>query len=85
MIFKITLDNQNVVWDKESSSEQNVVKGTQMSQYWPQITYIVLVILGIGISLERHGKPKTGTYNVLVDLVGTAIGLFIVYSGGFFK
>lgn len=51
---------------------------------WPQITYIVLTTLGIGLVLAKHGQPRTEKYNVWWSLIGTAMVLPILYYGGFF-
>jgi hypothetical protein len=50
----------------------------------PQVVYLILFFLGLGICLERHGKPKTGEYNFLIDLSGGLIALGLLYWGGFF-
>ena len=53
--------------------------------HWPQITMIVVYALAFGIDLSRHGKPKEGTYNALTSLIGSVIGIVILYCGGFFN
>ena len=52
---------------------------------WPQFTYLVLVLLSLGIELERHGKPKTGRHSFPTHLVGVAIGITLLWFGGFFE
>ena len=52
---------------------------------WPQITLIILYTLSLGISIERHGKNKTGRYNFWIDLIASIIVFTILYIGGFFK
>jgi len=52
---------------------------------WPQITYIVLFCIGVGMELERHGKPKEGHYNVWSALLGGLFVLWLLYAGGFFS
>ena len=51
---------------------------------WPQITIIVMYALSFGTELSRHGKPKEGVYNAWYSLIGTVIGIAILYCGGFF-
>lgn len=51
---------------------------------WPQITYLILTFVGLGIAIERHGKPKIGTHDFVVDIVATSIVLGLLYAGGFF-
>ena len=52
---------------------------------WPQITIIVLWAIGAYEALIDHGKPKDGKHNFYVTLASTGIGIFVLYSGGFFK
>jgi len=56
-----------------------------MIQYWPQITFAALIMLNLGITLEQHGKPKTGNENFWIALTGAALTLWLLYMGGFFK
>jgi len=51
---------------------------------WPLI-YLGLLCLGLGISLEQHGKAKTGKHNVWHGLITVAIIIYILYKGGFFN
>lgn len=50
----------------------------------PQIIWIVLLALGLGISIQQHGQPKTGHHNFGVSLLGAALSAGILYWGGFF-
>jgi hypothetical protein len=56
-----------------------------MILHWPQITYLVLAVLGIGISLAKHGEPKTGEHNFLTTVLAFALICWILYEGGFFN
>ena len=51
---------------------------------WPQIIYLSLILLGLGLQIDRHGKPKDGTHNIWVDLFSTGLIMLILYWGGFF-
>jgi len=55
-----------------------------MKSILPQLIYLGLVAIGLGVQLEQHGKPKTGNHNVLLALLGAAVGLSIQYWGGFY-
>lgn len=55
-----------------------------MVLHWPQIVWLTLVLIGLGMSLEQHGKPRTGRHNVWLSLFGGGVGFWIVYGGGFF-
>ena len=39
---------------------------------WPQYIYLGLLLLGAGISMEKHGTPKTGTNNFFTEGVISA-------------
>jgi hypothetical protein len=58
--------------------------GRKKENMLPQICYLLLVALGIGIALSEHGKPKEGKHNFLTHLIGVSVGLAILYWGGFF-
>jgi len=49
----------------------------------PQIIYIVLLALGVGIAWNNHGKATTT--NFWATLVSTAITVGLLIWGGFFK
>jgi hypothetical protein len=51
----------------------------------PQFLFMCLYAFGIGASLAKHGKPKTGVESVWTTLIGTAIGFFLLWWGGFWK
>lgn len=50
-----------------------------------QITWLVLVFIGLLISANQDGKPKTGKYSFLGSLISITISLSILYWGGFFN
>lgn len=50
----------------------------------PQICYIVIITLGLGISLAKHGEPKEDNYNFFTALIGAAIQIGLLILGGFF-
>lgn len=52
---------------------------------WPQVTFIALMALSVGVTLALHGKPRTGNHNVVAALIGAGITTGIVYAGGFFS
>ena len=45
---------------------------------------IILNVLGLGISLAKHGTPREGYNSFWKDLFATAITFFILWCGGFF-
>lgn len=50
----------------------------------PQIIYIVLTGLGMGLALGSHGKPKTGKDNFFIALIASTIQIGLLIWGGFF-
>lgn len=50
---------------------------------WPQYAYAALTMLGLGVSLQRHGQRKTGEHNIVADVIATAIIVWLLYMGGF--
>jgi hypothetical protein len=50
---------------------------------WPQITMVVLMALGLGISLAKHGEPRE-PYSFGTALLGTALAAGLLWAGGFF-
>ena len=56
-----------------------------MIQYWPQITFVALIVFSLGITLEQHGKPKTGNESFWLSLISTTLTMWLLYMGGFFK
>jgi hypothetical protein len=53
--------------------------------HWPQIVMIVLYSLGIALELGKHDEPKTGRHNVFSTLIASAIGVWLLHMGGFWK
>ena len=53
--------------------------------HWPQITWLVLVAIGLLLHANKHGQPRTGEYCFWSHLVGVAISIAILYCGGFFS
>ena len=49
------------------------------------IVLLVLTAISGGITLEQHGKPKTGSYSLWSWLFGAALQIGILYWGGFFS
>ncbi len=51
---------------------------------WPQIVWIALGAMALGIELTRSGQPKTGHHSFGTTLVAVAISNAILWWGGFF-
>jgi hypothetical protein len=51
----------------------------------PQIIWIALMAVSLGISLSKHGEPKKGKNSFWTALISFGIQLAILTWGGFFK
>ena len=51
----------------------------------PQIIYLVLLVLGLGVSLAKDGERKVGRWSFWSDLVGAALSFAFLWWGGFFS
>ncbi|UWG96827.1 hypothetical protein LPY66_18410 [Dehalobacter sp. DCM] len=50
----------------------------------PQIIYIVLIALSLGINIAEHGKPRSNN-NAWYAVISAAITTGILIWGGFFS
>lgn len=50
---------------------------------WPQIIYLALSFLAVGIALAKHGERRE-PWNVLHSILGSALALALLWWGGFF-
>ena len=51
----------------------------------PQCIFIVLVCMGLGMSLAKHGETETETVSFWKALYGKAVLLALLWWGGFFN
>lgn len=51
---------------------------------WPQITYIVLSVLGLGYVVAKEGQQRE-PYSTLNRLISMSVGYGLLYAGGFFS
>ena len=49
----------------------------------PQIVWLILCAIHIGIALEKQGQPK-GTYNLADVFLSPFLSFGLLYWGGFF-
>lgn len=49
----------------------------------PQIIWIVLAAIGLGISIVKHGESR-GPHNMWAAIIGTPLVAALLYWGGFF-
>lgn len=50
----------------------------------PQVIYLALMGLSLGVEMTKHGQPKTGKHNFGVMLIALAIQIALMRWGGFF-
>ena len=50
----------------------------------PQIIYLLITVYSLILSGYKHGKPKKGNNNAVVDVISLLIGYVILFWGGFF-
>ena len=50
---------------------------------WPVYTYLVLMLIGLGVSLAKHGEYVK--INFWSTLTSSLVILFLLYKGGFFN
>lgn len=50
----------------------------------PQIIWLTINLLGLGISLAKHGEPKEGKYSFWWTLLSLLINVALLYWGSFF-
>lgn len=43
------------------------------------IALLVIYVLNLGVELGKHGKPREGKHNFWLGVVGSLIGVFLVY------
>lgn len=53
--------------------------------HWPQITWIVLAAMGIGLHIAFHGKPRVGNHSAGPKILRVAATALLLYCGGFFS
>ena len=51
---------------------------------WAGYTILSLILISIGISMAKHGEPRTDKYNFFTTLVSNAILVTLYYFGGLF-
>lgn len=51
----------------------------------PQLIWIAIAVLGLGVHAALHGQPKEGKVNFLIALLRFAVAAVLLYYGGFFN
>ena len=50
----------------------------------PQLIYLGLMAIGIGMEIARHGTEKTGKHNAWSQTIAATLILAVLWWGGFF-
>ena len=54
-----------------------------MTLGWPQLVYLALTILGLGVAMAKHGEPR-GEHSFPTTFIASGIVIWVLYMGGFF-
>jgi len=54
-----------------------------MEWHWPQYTYAILLVLGVGVSLGKDGQPRTGNHCFLLNAASASFAAWLLHLGGF--
>lgn len=57
---------------------------TESNMHAPQIIWVTMAAISLGIALGDHGKGRTGKHNVFITVIAIAINVSLLYWGGFF-
>ena len=50
-----------------------------------RVLFLVWMVLGLGITLAKHGEPKREKYNFGLSFIAGALQLLLLWGGGFFS
>lgn len=50
----------------------------------PQLIYLLLVGISLGVDIAKHGTPRTGKHDAWSGLIAMVAMLALLYWGGFF-
>jgi hypothetical protein len=50
---------------------------------WPQVTYLALMCIAVGVTIANYGEVKVSRYG-WTDFSSSGIVLALLYYGGFF-
>lgn len=53
--------------------------------HWPQITLIILLAFGLGVTAIKHGEPRNDEYSFWWQLAANLITAWLLWCGGFFS
>lgn len=58
---------------------------TTFNLQWPQIIWIVLMAMRLGVFSVMHGKPRTGKFSIWVLAFDISVMFPLLWWGGFFS
>ncbi|ELS9321434.1 transglycosylase SLT domain-containing protein [Salmonella enterica] len=56
-----------------------------MTLHWPQITLIILLAFGLGVTAIKHGEPRNDDYSFWWQLAANLVTAWLLWCGGFFS
>ena len=51
----------------------------------PQLIYLGLTMIGLGMIISKHGQPKEGNHNAWSSIIASIVIGYVLYLGGFFN
>lgn len=51
----------------------------------PQLIYLALLFIGLGMTITEHGNDKKGKHNAWDSIIAQLIIVVVLYYGGFFN
>ncbi|EJP2482718.1 transglycosylase SLT domain-containing protein, partial [Salmonella enterica] len=56
-----------------------------MTLHWPQITLIILLAFGLGVTAVKYGEPRNDEYSFWWQLAANLVTAWLLWCGGFFS
>jgi hypothetical protein len=50
----------------------------------PQLIFLALIVLNLGIVMAKNGQPRSGKHSFVANLIADGLLLGLLYWGGFF-
>lgn len=52
--------------------------------HWPQMIWISIVLISVGMEIAKHGEPKEGDHDAWSTIIAAVLLAALLYWGGFF-
>lgn len=71
-------------WIRGRMAAGDLTRESEMEISWPQIIWILLTAMHVGINISRHGETERGKYNGISSAIAAGLVAGLLYWGGFF-